>query len=179
MMPNAHDLRRPVNTACGIQHVISQHASLCGSYTTSYESPIETVSMADCILRESKRRFLHQGVSFRRGLWIEIVFRIALATVDSYRNDYNVVCSREQTNVYVRRQDKSVGFFCCIFLSHTNSKQMYRHNNVRVIQRIEAMRLIKKYRTFSQRESLYMDVFNQCLVSVQVRSPLVSPSKYE
>jgi hypothetical protein len=46
----------------------------------------------------------------------------------------------------------------------TNSKQMYRHNNVRVLQRIWAMKSIKKYRTFSQKELLRIDVFNQCFV---------------
>ncbi len=57
-------------------------------------------------------------VAFRQGLWIKIVMRIAVATVGFYRNDYNVVCPREQPNLYVRRQDKSVGFLSHFYISY-------------------------------------------------------------
>jgi hypothetical protein len=39
-----------------------------------------------------------------------------------------------------------------------------------VIQRIGAMKLIKKYCAFSQRESLRIDVFNQCFVRAEKKS---------
>lgn len=109
-----------MNTDGGIKHVCFAGHCLVHIYTISHNHLLPTYLLKRKLPFVGKQKAFslwRKEVAFRQGLSIKIVMRITVAIVGFYRNDYNVVCPREQPNLYVHRQDKSVGFLSHFYIS--------------------------------------------------------------